>query len=228
MQERDPGAIEDFLHSDASSDSFPLIDRGIRKDLLDLVVSSADLIRTLLRTGDRLIFERDSLHAQVTAAFCEQLLLLRDRHVDLARWGEGLFRLSGRRVVSDTDLNFANAITEIESSDRFARFVLNLLLTKRELDLDDVQNGAAEFAADSQNWIIKREVKYIVIWCILQGDFVSLLNNVFCIGFGYWDTILLVSAAIFLVLNEPMLGPRLRGEYVRWLRLRLCLAGVAR
>jgi hypothetical protein len=59
IQERDPGAIEDFLHSDASGNSFPLTDRGFRKDLFNLVVSSADLIRTLRRDGGRLIFERD-------------------------------------------------------------------------------------------------------------------------------------------------------------------------
>jgi hypothetical protein len=60
MQERDPGAIEDFLHSNASSDSFPLIDRGAGNDFLDLIVSSANLIRTLLRDGNRLILEKDS------------------------------------------------------------------------------------------------------------------------------------------------------------------------
>jgi hypothetical protein len=83
------------------------------------------------------------------------------------RWREGLFRLSGRRPASDTDRSFANAITDIESSDQFAWFVLNLSVRKRELDLDDVQNGAA----DSQHRIIKREMKYIVIWRMMQGDF---------------------------------------------------------
>jgi hypothetical protein len=203
--------------------------RSLSKELLDLVIFSMDfpmddLVRRLLQGGDRTIFEREYRRAQGTAAVCEQLLLLRDPQVDLARWREGLFRLTGRRGASDKDRQFADAVTEIQSQDPFARFILNLLLTKRELELKDIQNGAKEFAADPRNRVVKRDLKYIATWCLLQGDFVPLLDNFFHMGFQGRITSALGAAAFrfhFAHLVTQILGPEGKG-LLRLTALHLC------